>query len=72
MKLDPGALVPIGRPMDEDRPVLKPMSFLATPEAVEALRAIEAELPEDVHGRASVAIRQALIDKAAAIRAGKS
>lgn len=28
MKLDPGALVPIGRPMDEDRPVLKPMSFL--------------------------------------------
>ena len=24
MKLDAGALVPIGRPMDEDRPILKP------------------------------------------------
>ena len=65
--------VPAGRPADgEERPPLKSVTFKADPATLDALKRLEDALPRSVRAKKSTAIRGALLETAATLRARAS
>lgn len=58
--MKPSGSVPMGRPaIDEERPSLRPLTFLIDPETLEALALLKGELGGEP-GSQSIAIRRAI------------